>query len=63
MSYQECIRTVSADDPDASGLVLRLRVIAANVGCTQADDALTWQKKIIIINKNHDITLYYLNAG
>lgn len=61
MSYQECIRTVSADDPDASGLVLRLRIIAANVDRSQADDAFTWQKK----NKNKIkiMTLLYLNAG
>lgn len=41
MSHQECIRTVSADDPDASGLVLRLGIIAANVDRSQADDAFT----------------------
>lgn len=44
MSYQECIRTVATDDPDASGLVLRLRIIAANVVRSEADDAFTWQK-------------------
>lgn len=41
MSYQECIRTVSADDPDARGLVLRLGIITANVDRSQADDAFT----------------------
>lgn len=44
VSYQECIGTMSADDPNAKGLVLRFRNIAANVDRSQVDDAFTWQK-------------------
>lgn len=38
---QECIGAVSTDDPDADGLMLRLRTVSADVNGSQVDDAFT----------------------
>lgn len=45
VSYQECIGAVSTDDPDADGLMLRLRTVSADVNGSQVDDAFTGRRK------------------
>lgn len=44
VSHQEYVGTVTTDDPDAHGLMLRLRTLPADVNWTQVDDAFAGKK-------------------
>lgn len=59
VSYQECIRAVPTDDPDADRLMLRFRTVTADVNWSQVDDPFTGRKKTL--RKGDDFK--YLKAG
>lgn len=51
MSYQECVGTVSTDDSDADGLVLRFRTVPADVNRSEIDDAFAERSVMSDIHK------------
>lgn len=72
VSHQEYVGTVATDDPDAHGLMLRLRTLPAYVNWTQVDDAFAGKKKqnngescepLQKLLAFHCIFLYYLKKN